>query len=490
LAELNTNYASACIEFFLATVTPSGHCFSGINRVESPVYENIGFNDHLFNTVLIHYNRRNYLNLYFYKTLKTTLGFADQPSQVTQNLTLQKVINEKESVVVSAETLANGTFAKTVTHEIGHWLDLFHVWGPDNNSIPSWVSCHQPNDFNGDFVSDTNPMTISFSDHNCQRNSCNPTLEDPLDNYMSYSFGCMIRFTNGQIDRMHTTLNSDRQEIWSSANIANTGGGNNVVMVGGNIDISGIVTWSPSTFGSNEILIDGDLRVLSNSRFRISNLTVRFCDGSKILVSPGGFIIVENRTNLTAHQNQWEGIDNFGRVAFIGRSSLEKAKIGVNTFNEAQTSLYYAQFTDNKIGLKYNNNSKRTSIGNAIFTNSRSDFDCFIEMDRAGQIDITESQFINSIINENTNYTGIKATSSYFTVDKNSVFSKLNFGIYASTSSSNQPFNVRKANFDNCYYGIYVDNVHFPEITHSKFKIEQNFATPKGIYYNNNVLQS
>ncbi|HAP63307.1 MAG TPA: zinc metalloprotease, partial [Cytophagales bacterium] len=83
---------------------------------------------------------------------------------------------------------------RTTTHEIGHWLNLRHIWGDGGCSVD-------------DFVSDTPVM--GGSNGGCPSfgiNSCNEGSGDEPDmwmNYMDYmNDACMYMFTEGQKSRM------------------------------------------------------------------------------------------------------------------------------------------------------------------------------------------------------------------------------------------------------------------------------------------------
>lgn len=106
---------------------------------------------------------------------------------------------------------------RTATHEVGHWLNLFHIFNDDcNGSSPS--NCLT----GGDRVCDTPqslkpPASQSITCPN--RNTCteNPNLEvkDIDENYMSYAGidACQFMFTEGQKTRMYSTLNGVRAAI-------------------------------------------------------------------------------------------------------------------------------------------------------------------------------------------------------------------------------------------------------------------------------------
>ena len=109
---------------------------------------------------------------------------------------------------------------RTVTHEVGHWLNLRHIWGDDQNLA-------KPNDPNypnlicsqGDFVNDTPNCAISNSGkppfpHITCNNGPNGDL---FYNYMDYSDDDQtIMFTKGQVERMNAALAGPRSSVLGS----------------------------------------------------------------------------------------------------------------------------------------------------------------------------------------------------------------------------------------------------------------------------------
>ena len=77
---------------------------------------------------------------------------------------------------------------RTATHEVGHWLNLRHIWGDG----PCGAD---------DFVADT--PESDGSNFGCDLGSVSCGSEDMVQNYMDYSDdGCMNVFSQGQGDRM------------------------------------------------------------------------------------------------------------------------------------------------------------------------------------------------------------------------------------------------------------------------------------------------
>ncbi|HYE54615.1 MAG TPA: zinc metalloprotease [Chitinophagaceae bacterium] len=84
---------------------------------------------------------------------------------------------------------------RTATHEVGHWMNLAHIWGD--------ATC------GNDAVSDTPPHNAP--NYGCpsypHRSTCSGTPVEMTMNYMDYTDdGCMYMFSNGQSARMKATF--------------------------------------------------------------------------------------------------------------------------------------------------------------------------------------------------------------------------------------------------------------------------------------------
>ncbi len=87
---------------------------------------------------------------------------------------------------------------RSATHEIGHWLNLFHIWGDDGGGCTG-----------SDFVADTpNQADHNFGCPTFPSVTCsNGPNGDMFMNYMDYTDdACMFMFTAGQVTRMDATL--------------------------------------------------------------------------------------------------------------------------------------------------------------------------------------------------------------------------------------------------------------------------------------------
>ena len=133
----------------------------------------------------------NYLNIWVCNLGNSLLGYAQFPGDVAATDGVVLLYSSVGSVL-SPGTAAPYQYGRTATHEVGHWLNLYHIWGD--------ASC------GNDLVNDT--PTQSTSNSGCptypHRTCSNTTSGDMYMNYMDYTDdGCMNIFTSGQTARMN-----------------------------------------------------------------------------------------------------------------------------------------------------------------------------------------------------------------------------------------------------------------------------------------------
>ncbi len=210
---------SADIEFELAKIDPNGNCFDGVNRVYSSQGVDMDMNSEPVKK-LIYWDYKKYLNVWVVTNITdgsatgTVLGYAVFP--FATGGTVRDGIVIRHDRVGSIGTAAGTDDGRTLTHEVGHWLGLFHTF--------------QGGCSDGDQCDDTPPVEGTFTNANCPANgnSCptdSPNLPDMWENYMDYSNGqCMSAFTFQQIDRMNYFLTrSPRNSNVSATNLLATG---------------------------------------------------------------------------------------------------------------------------------------------------------------------------------------------------------------------------------------------------------------------------
>lgn len=174
------------IEFCLATLDPQGAATNGIVRKTG---SNSPTNNDLWNT-------SQYLNLLVYSIGGGTLGYTYLPSQAPNN-------GVHISYQYFGKTGASSPYNKgrTASHEVGHWLNLEHIWG-DSNCGNDQVS-DTPTQQNETYGCPSYPNAAGC-------NSPNPPGRMFM-NYMDYSDdACMNSFSAGQKARMVAAINNYR----------------------------------------------------------------------------------------------------------------------------------------------------------------------------------------------------------------------------------------------------------------------------------------
>jgi PKD repeat protein len=202
--------ADVGIEFRLAQKDPQGNCTKGITRTQSPL-TNDGTQT-MKN--LIQWPRNRYLNVWVAASANGAAGYTYRPGSVANQPTWDGIVllhNYTGSIGTSSPYTS-----RTLTHEVGHWINLAHTWGNSNNPGLD-TNCN-----GDDGVTDT-PNTKGWT--NCILNGESCGSLDNVQNYMEYSY-CSRMFTNGQAARMIAALNSSiaqRSNLITAANLALTG---------------------------------------------------------------------------------------------------------------------------------------------------------------------------------------------------------------------------------------------------------------------------
>jgi len=223
------------IEFKLAKIDPNGACTNGVERRYSPG-GTVNADDDVKEYAtggMDAWPRDSYLNIWVVSTIETqgvgtTLGYAQFPLFGAA---------DTYGVVIRHDRMGNiGTASsgdRTLTHELGHCLGLYHTFQGACNEDPFFGPSTNDCTLGGDYCCDTPPVIEAQWSCGTSQNTCNeiPTNDfygfdalDQFENYMSYS-PCQNMFTEDQktvvIDNL--TSISWMIDLVSAQNITDTG---------------------------------------------------------------------------------------------------------------------------------------------------------------------------------------------------------------------------------------------------------------------------
>lgn len=191
------------IEFFLATTDPSGNPTNGITRHANTTWFNDGGS--YWNTIA--WDPTRYLNIYTNSAGGgTTLGYVpDLPAGGgVLNTLADRVVILHSAFGRPATGGAPYNLGRTCTHEVGHYLGLFHTFQGGCGT----ASCYTT----GDRICDTNAeQTARFG---CPTTATSCGSPDPIRNYLDYTDdSCMTGYTQEQARRMRCTLQHYRPAL-------------------------------------------------------------------------------------------------------------------------------------------------------------------------------------------------------------------------------------------------------------------------------------
>ncbi len=197
--------ASDCqIQFCLAQRDPNGNATTGIIR-KSTTTSSFSTNDNMKRTANggdDAWNSTQYLNLWSCNMSGGILGYAQFPGGTAST---DGVVILYSAFGRTGTVSAPYNKGRTATHEVGHWLNLRHIWGDANCG--------------SDLVNDT--PTHNTANYGCPTyphlSTCTGTPTEMTMNYMDYTDdACMYMFTTGQSTRMTAAINTSRSGLLTS----------------------------------------------------------------------------------------------------------------------------------------------------------------------------------------------------------------------------------------------------------------------------------
>ncbi|MFN0274608.1 MAG: M43 family zinc metalloprotease [Chitinophagales bacterium] len=207
------------IAFVLASFDPDGNPTTGITRTETDITSwnlfTTASSDNWAEKVkdsdeggIDGWDRDCYLNIWVCNLSGGVLGYSSFPGFGTAS---------RDGVVISYKYFGRDGSAvapfdkgRTATHEVGHWLGVFHTWGDDDFDAEPQCSgsdemADTPNQEDATYFCPSFPKTDDCT-------AVSPGIM--FMNYMDYvDDDCMNMFTEDQVNRMHNTLEDEREEL-------------------------------------------------------------------------------------------------------------------------------------------------------------------------------------------------------------------------------------------------------------------------------------
>ncbi len=301
-------------EFRLACTDPNGFSTDGIIRKHSSIgnfeYTRTSGNPNLPDegamgikvgeSGSLPWPTDRYLNIWVCCFGDGTLGYATFPADFATRANFDGVVIHTTAMgrVGNVEAPHNG--GGTATHEVGHWLDLRHIWGDANCG--------------GDFIPDTPPQQSPSS--NCpnfpQQTACNTTANGEMFmNYMDYTDDvCKNIYTNGQRLRSRANFAVGGPRFAFLDNYFRLEARTSTLYCNGKIKLSNPnclpVTWSVLT-GPASITASNNLDATISSTAS-GSITIRATAGN--YVSDQNFVVSQQAPHLGGSYNNGLGSGN------------------------------------------------------------------------------------------------------------------------------------------------------------------------------------
>lgn len=211
LEEFQGSAASFEIEFIYAKQSPDGFETNGIVRVPGS-QASYSYQEREVLSSESYWPSEDYLNIWVADLAGGSLGWAEFPvsnleglEEASNNRLIDGVTVDYVFLGENPDSPSFESKGRTVTHEMGHFFGLRHIWGDGGCSVD-------------DFCEDTPLASSSSTGCNLTKATCESL--DMVQNFMDYSDdACMNIFTNDQKTRVRTVIeNSPRRQSLTESN--------------------------------------------------------------------------------------------------------------------------------------------------------------------------------------------------------------------------------------------------------------------------------
>ncbi len=201
------------VQFVLAQRDPNGDPTNGITRTltnqnfftddDAIKFNNLGGKNG--------WDRDRYLNIWVGNLGGGILGYAQFPgtgAPETDGVVIRNVYFGRTGSVV-----APFNKGRTATHEVGHWLGLFHIWGDEPACQRDDLVADTPLQKSENYGCPSFPQGSTTSGGSCTGS----TPGSMFMNFMDYTDdACMNMFSQGQVSRMQAAVSTSRPTIATS----------------------------------------------------------------------------------------------------------------------------------------------------------------------------------------------------------------------------------------------------------------------------------
>ncbi|MBN1185725.1 MAG: T9SS type A sorting domain-containing protein [Bacteroidales bacterium] len=295
------------VEFRLANIDPSGNNTSGITRTvlagcfgDTDCNGTIDNENHKFTSQGGHdiWDRNRYLNIWVTNLCCGILGYSTFPGDAAN---LDGVTIGNNCFGIAATNNPDFNQGRTAVHEIGHWLNLFHIWGDDGTACSGTDNVDDtPNQAGPNFGCPSHPHT-SCSSH------------DMFMNYMDYvDDDCMFMFSNGQGTRVNATIDNNRSSIRSIVLTETITSGthslvaDNFIWANNEINSGADVTYC----ADNKILLQTGFHAKKGSKFHAIKGGCSSLKSAKLSNSVGAYVNLQEKLDIEIFPNPSTGIFN------------------------------------------------------------------------------------------------------------------------------------------------------------------------------------
>ncbi len=500
-----SNLAANCnISFCLASKDPNGNNTTGIIR-KSTTVSSFGSDDKMKSSTTggsNAWNTSKYLNIWVCNLGSGLLGYAQFPGGPVAT---DGVVMLYTAFGRTGNVVAPYNKGRTATHEVGHWLNLRHIWGDANCG--------------NDLVNDT--PTQQAANYGCPtfpKVSCSNSGDMSM-NYMDYvDDACMYMFTNGQSARMNALfanggaraglLTSAGCGSSSSSGTGTTAPTSKVVTIGNGVNTTGVIPYgtyymderaqiiitkaelqAAGFTGTNKFIkslafnaLTANAQTMSNFTIKMSHITNASFTGTSFL--SGSNVTTVYSSNFAASSNQWN-THNFTIPFIYNGTSNILIDICWNNSSYTNNTSVYSTNTTNYMALY-----KRQDISNGGLCTTTSGTQSYarpnVRLSLSTNSVITSGATSNARLQDEGNTVPKEIQTSLFPNPVNDKVT-LSFNVYEENAISNLEI------FD--LFGRKVKSYSIENTSIGENNIEMNFATDSelqnlqnGIYIVNLVV--